>query len=278
VPELPDLVYIQKRLSATVAGRRIVEVAVKEPIVLRMLLSEHVERALPDKAIRRVLRHGPFLQFILSGNLEVVVHPMLAGRFKLLEHGEKPGRGLCFSLRLDDDRVLHYLDDRKMGKAYVIPSREHAAIPRFVQQGIDILSRDFSAGRFRTLIAGQRKQVRVFLMDQTQLSAIGNAYADEILFEARLHPKTFCNRLSPEDVGRLYTSIVSVMRWAIAEVEGANRPVDEKVRGHVRVRNRKDEACPRCGSTIRRAGVLGYDAFFCPTCQPATRKQFIEWQ
>jgi formamidopyrimidine-DNA glycosylase len=114
-------------------------------------------------------------------------------------------------------------------------------------------------------------------MDQAALSAIGNAYADEILFAARIHPKTPCSALSAEQRRALYDSIRSVMAWGIAEVEKAAQPIDVKVRGHMKVRNRKDQPCPVCGGTIRRAGVLGYDAFYCPQCQLATKPQRIPW-
>ncbi len=114
-------------------------------------------------------------------------------------------------------------------------------------------------------------------MDQSALSAIGNAYADEILFEARIHPKTPCSSLSPEQRRGLYNAIRSVMAWAISEVQKAAQPIDVKVRDHVKVRNRKDEPCPVCGAKIRRAGVLGYDSFFCPHCQAASRPQRIPW-
>ena len=68
------------------------------------------------------------------------------------------------------------------------------------------------------------------------------------------------------------------MRWGITEVEKAAQPIQVKVRDHMKVRNRKGEPCARCGTTIRREGVRGYDVFFCPVCQPATRKVFIDWK
>ena len=114
-------------------------------------------------------------------------------------------------------------------------------------------------------------------MDQALLSAIGNAYADEILFAARIHPKTPCSSLSADQRQTLFESIRSVMAWGIAEVEKAGHPVEVKVRDHMKVRNRKDQPCPVCGTTIRRAGVLGYDSFFCPQCQAASRPQRIPW-
>ena len=143
---------------------------------------------------------------------------------------------------------------KKMGKVYLTKSGEYDKIPRYLQQGINILSKEFTLETFKKLIAKQRKQVRVFLMDQTLLSAIGNAYADEVLFEAGLHPKTFCNQLAAEEIDNLYMSIVRVIKWDIEQVEKAQKPIEIKVRDHVKVRNRKDQPCPKCRATIRRAG------------------------
>jgi formamidopyrimidine-DNA glycosylase len=114
-------------------------------------------------------------------------------------------------------------------------------------------------------------------MDQASLSAIGNAYADEILFEAGIHPKAFCHALPPEKRRALYDAIVSVLAWGIDEVEKADRPLEEKARGHLRVRGRAGEKCPRCGAIIRKAGVLGFDSYFCPVCQPDLAGRGLDW-
>jgi formamidopyrimidine-DNA glycosylase len=164
-----------------------------------------------------------------------------------------------------------------MGKVYLDERAPEgpahgSAIPLFEEQGIDISSDAFTPQLFAAAMAGKRQQVRVFLMDQRVLSAIGNAYADEILFDSRLHPKARCNELDGKDVERLYRSIRKVMDWGITEVEEAGQPIDVKVRDHLLVRNRRGESCPVCGQTIRRASVLGYDTFFCPGCQPLPEK------
>lgn len=277
MPELPDLVYIEERLNHLLPGKTIVQVDIREPIVLRVLTTGGFEASLLGVQFDQVCRHGPFLRFQLDAGLELVLHPMLAGRLKHATPEEKTGRGLCVTFVLQDGSCLHYLDDKKMGKVYLIPAGQYGKIPRYLEQGVNILSPDFTLERLQKLIKGQRKQVRVFLMDQTLLSAIGNAYADEILFDAGVHPKTFCHQLDAGEVERLYSSIATVMQWGIAEVKKAGQPIEVKVRDHVKVRNRKGQPCPRCTTTIRREGVLGVDTFFCPTCQPAKRTLFIEW-
>lgn len=277
MPELPDLVYLRERLESALVGAQIDQILVKEPVIFRVLIPQAPGEFLRGVCFTAVERHGPFLRFHLDKDVEIVVHPMLAGKFKLTDSSSKAGRGLGFSVQLADGRALHYLDEKRMGKVYVIPAGETRAIPRFEQQGVDILSPAFTPDTFRQAIRGQRKQVRVFLMKQEILSAIGNAYADEILFDAGIHPKTFCQQLSEEQVTELYRSIAEVMRWGIQMVRQAGQPMEVKVRDHMRVRNRKNQPCPRCRTTIRTTGVLGHDAFFCPKCQPAQRSFAIDW-
>lgn len=277
MPELPDLVYIEKKLNAILPSKIIERVDIREPIVLRPLIATPFVDALKSRTFQNIYRHGPFLIFVFDNSLEMVIHFMLTGKLKLTSQKEKPGRDLCFSLFLQDESAMHYLDDKKMGKVYLVDSGERLQIPMFQQQGVDILSAEFTQKCFQKLIKKQRKQIRVFLMDQHFLSAIGNAYADEILFDAKIHPKTFCYQLPPEKIEHLYESIRKVMAWGISEIEKADQPIEVKVREHMKVRNRRNQPCPRCGTTIRRAGVLGYDAFFCPKCQMPKRSQFIDW-
>ncbi len=267
---------MKKKLAPVLPGRRITEATVREPIVLRMLVPGSFAETLSGRTFAGLERRGPFLSFALDG-LEMVIHHMLSGRLQLAAKGEKPVAHLCFSLALDDGARLSYGDDTRMGKVYLTQPGRHENIPGYDTQGIDILSPAFTRETFESLIKGRRHQARVFIMDNTALSAVGNAYADEILFAAGIHPKTPCNALSAEKRRALYDAVKSVIAWGIGEVERAGGPLEEKVRGHMKVRNRKGEPCPVCGTTIRRAGVLGYDSFFCPRCQEAVREQKIPW-
>jgi len=278
VPELPDLEYIVKTLAPSIVGRRITDVTIREPIVLRLLLPDPAGFAgiLPGKRFAGLQRKGPFLRFDLE-SCELIVHCMLAGRFALGARKDRAVPNQCFALVLDDGNRLSYGDEKKMGKVYLTAPGSYEAIPGYLQQGIDILSPEFTLEAFESAIEGRRHQARVFIMDQSALSAIGNAYADEILFSAGIHPKTSCISLDGGKRRKLYESIRETISWGISEVENAGQPIDVKVRDHVRVRNRKGEPCPVCGTTIRRVGVLGYDSFYCPHCQPATRKQSIPW-
>ena len=324
MPELPDLEYIQARLSRELAGCTIQNVLVKQPLVLRNLLNlpDETQASVTDRptiAVDAALigltfdslhRHGPFLHFAFIGDgaqsaVDLIVHPMLAGRFHLQERDDskqaaaaktgkkkktitknkstarganQPGAGLCFQLEFAD-RTLSYLDTKKMGKLYVTRPGRTADIPCYDQQGLGVLTEEFTEEAFLQLLEKRkRQQVRVFLMNQSNLSAIGNAYADEILFAAGIHPKTTGAQLSPEEKSALFNAIRSVLAEGIEAVRTAAQNIDIKVRDHMRVRNRRDQECYECGATVRRVAVLGHDAFFCPNCQPPKRDLFIDWR
>ncbi|MBI5472279.1 MAG: DNA-formamidopyrimidine glycosylase [Ignavibacteriae bacterium] len=278
MPELPDLLYIQKYLHKNIVGRTVLDVQVKQPIVLRVSMESSFESAIRGKAFQRCELNGPFIRFELSDTLDLILNLMLAGKLQHQHPGEKPEGYLCFSLLLDDRTKLNLCDEQKMAKAYLTRSGEYGGIPKYLQQGIPLLDPACTFDVFQSLGAKHsRKQVRVFINDHTVLSSIGNAYADEILFDAGIHPKTFVYKLNADELRRLYDSIAAVMKWGIEKVEAAAQPIHVKVRDHMKVRNRKGEPCPRCGTTIRREGVRGFDVFFCPTCQPASRKTFIDW-
>lgn len=278
MPELPDLVYVCERLNESFSGDRITSVTVKEPILIRNLAGSapafaglSFEKILPGRRIETVFRHGPFVVFGLADSLSLIVHPMLTGAFVL---GSKPA-GLV--TLVCERSVLGYRDEKKMGKIYLAGPEQESEIPRFASQGLNILSPRFTEEAFLKLIGASRRQARAFLMEQESLSALGNAYADEVLFEAGIHPKTMCPSLSQEQKVSLFKAIGTVIDSSIQIIRSAAPPLHQKMRDHMKVRNRKDEPCPRCGAKIRRESVLGYDTFFCPSCQPASRKLFIDW-
>jgi len=279
MPELPDLLFINTYLSANVRGRTITDLTLQQPVVLRNPFAEPADALIRGSRVTTTRVRGPFLVLSLSCGKDLVLNLMLAGHLHHQRGGEKPPGWLCASLVLDDLSRLHLADEKKMAKLYLAEPTRTTHIPRFDTQGVDILSNDFTRDYFGDLAARhRRKQVRVFLNDQTILSAIGNAYADEILFEARIHPKTLVASLGEDQLTVLFESIGTVIGRGIEAVAAAKGPIHVKVRDHMKVRNRRGTPCPRCGTTIRREGVRGYDVFFCPTCQSPTRKSFIDWR
>ena len=278
MPERPDLEYVVPILARELRGAVVKEVKVRKPVVLRVAVADPLDQVLTGKAIGAVTRRAHFVLFELGAH-EVVVSPMLAGRFEIAEAGAKAPADLAVALGLADGRELRYRDDVQMGKFYVIDKGDWRQVPGLEKIGVDVLDpKVFTRAAFRAIARRRRDQVKVFLMDKSALDAMGNAYADEVLFAAGIHPKTMVKKLTDEDLDKLHDAIVSVLGDARAEIARRKPPLAEKLRDFLKVRNKHGDPCPRCGGKIRKAGVHGHDAFFCPSCQPATRKSgIVDW-
>jgi formamidopyrimidine-DNA glycosylase len=274
MPELPDLLYVLDVLRPALVGRTVAAERLVEPVVLRSVVKGDLS-LLVGRPLDAILRRAHFVVFRF-GDIDLAVNPMLAGRFKLAEPRSKLEGHAAFVLTFQPGPDLRYLDDKKMGKAYLLPAGEWKAIPGMEGGGLDVLGADFTLDRFRERLKGRRDQVRAFVMDKTALDSLGNAYADEVLFAAGIHPKTWCRSLSAEDAARLHAAIVDVMREATEEVRNRHEPIEVKVRDFLRIRRR--EICPKCGAKVRKAGVRGMDSYFCPRCQPETRPGLVDWR
>ncbi len=283
MPELPDLVHVEAGLRAAVLGKRITSARTGDPTVLRIMVTEPFPAVLAGRTLVGVERRGHFMRFALDNDLVVVVNAMLVGRYRLVPRGagaerpKKDPRSLGLALVFEGAPELHYLDEKRMGKVYVARAADETTIPVYGQLGADVLSPAFTREAFGKLIARRRDQVRAFLMDKRALASIGNAYADEILFAAGLHPKTFCNKLAPAEVDALHAAIGRVLTDAIAEIRKRDGPIEVKVRDFLKVRGRNGKPCLVCGTTIRAVRVGDGDACFCPHCQRETRKLFVNW-
>lgn len=281
MPELPDLAHIEAKLRPALVGQEIADARTGDPTVLRIMIDEPLGAALRGRHITSVDRRGHFMRFGIAGDRVIVINAMLVGKYRLLApaqlEGKKDPRALGLALALAGGGELHYLDDKRMGKVYVARAADEAQIPVYGQLGVDVLSPAFTREAFGAILRKRRDQTRMFLMDKRALASIGNAYADEILFAAGIHPKTFCNKLSPAEADALYKAIPSVLRYAVEEIARRDPPVDEKLRDFLSVRGRDGKPCPRCGTKIRAVRVGDGDACFCPKCQPTERKLFVDW-
>jgi formamidopyrimidine-DNA glycosylase len=281
MPELPDLAHIEAKLRPALTGRVIADARTGDPTVLRLMIDEPLAQALRRRRITSVDRRGHFMRFGLEGDRVIVINAMLVGRYRLRTQAErqsvKDPRALGLALVLDDGGELQYVDDKRMGKVYVARVDQEPDIPVYGQLGIDVMSPAFTRAAFGERLRKRRDQVRMFLMDKRALASIGNAYADEILFAASIHPKTFCHKLSAAEADALYAAIPAVLSHAVGEIARRDPPIQDKVRDFLSVRGRDGTPCPRCGATIRAVRVGDGDACFCPRCQPTGRKLFVDW-
>ena len=267
MPEWPDLHVVRVRLEKALVGREIVLVRVGDPLVLRA--ARPVDTALAHRRITAVRHRGKFLIFDLDKGA-IVVNPMLAGVFELTDAEAKLTRTTALSLVLDDGTDLRYRDDKRMGKVHVLEEGEGtSSIHGFDQVGPDAGDFSWSEREFAERARATRREVRNLLQDQTFLSGIGNAYADEILWEAKLHPKRRVFTLTDEEMSRFYRALKDVIARGAREVEAGLPPeLGTKIRDHMKVRGHKGKPCPRCGTPIVKTRHGLDDMYLCPRCQP----------
>lgn len=270
MPELPDLEGYRSYFNRRLPGVRIQEVAVPIPLVVRAPKDAFIS-VLTGNTFGEVERRGKFLLFPLErGGYHLAVHPMLSGRLQYCQPGEKRRAKTCLVLSLADGHELRYFDERLMGKVYLVQGGNFDAIPRFSQMGPEPLSDELSEEAFRARLKRFRGQIKNVLLNEACVSSIGNAYADEILFAAGLHPYRKRTELSPEDEGRLYRAIRSVLAEAAAIVtermEKEGLPTDE-IRDFLKVHRRGGQPCPNCGSSITEITTGRRITNFCRRCQ-----------
>lgn len=266
MPEWPELRVMQERISAALVGKRVVAVRVGDPVVLRA--EQPVDELLVGRTLRSVVHHGKFLIFTFD-DLAMTVNPMLAGIFLLQPVGAKATKDTRLRIEFEGGTELRYRDDVRMGKVYV-----GIEAPGLSDIGPDAGTLDWAEATFSERAKAKRSDVRNLLQDQTFVSGIGNAYADEILWAAKLHPKRRVGSLTPDEMHRLYSSLRSVIATGLAAVETAMpAQLGEKPRAHMQVRGRAGKPCPRCRALLMRRRKGLDDVDLCPTCQPAPKGQ-----
>jgi formamidopyrimidine-DNA glycosylase len=237
------------------------------PLVVRNLATGDFGSALRGAEFEGVRRRGKFLILDLPGGHNLVINPMLAGRFRYCAPDERRLAKTVLVLTLSSGMELRYVDAKSMGKVYLTPDED--LVPRFAEQGPDALDPHLCLEAFRERLRPRRGEIKGLLTNQAVVAGIGNAYADEILFEAGLYPFRKRPSLAPEEIERLYHSMRSVLSEAIATLrERVGDEIHVEVRDFLQVHGKGGSPCPRCGTTISEIKARGRVTNFCRKCQP----------
>jgi formamidopyrimidine-DNA glycosylase len=274
MPEVPDLEAIRKFFNRSIVGQAVRSVGTPIPVVIRVPREEFV-RLLTGDTFGEVHRHGKFLLFSFASGRVMVINPMLTGRFSLVAPSVKKGARTCFVLGLSGGSELRYADQRVMGRVYLVTPETLASVPQFAEMGPDVLSPDLTEQAFRDRLKRHNGQIKSILVNHRFVAGIGNAYSDEILWEARIHPYRKRPQLSDEELHTLYVSTRGVLAWAepiVAErmMQGGEGLDYSEWRDHLRVHRRGGQPCPRCGNTISEITAGQRITSFCRNCQPET--------
>ena len=273
MPELPEVETIKNDLAPRVVGRRIQRVKVLWPGSVRRPSVEEFQRRLVGTTIQALARRGKYLIFRLCGGTALIFHLKMTGALLL---GDKapvdPHTRAIFEL--DDPSKgrtrLLFSDIRKLGGMWLVEDEREV----ISELGPEPLDPAFTAQRLGHALARRPGPIKAVLCDQSLLAGVGNIYADEALFEARLHPLRPARSLSPQEVKTLHRAIRKVLRRAI-ECRGttilnyrdpAGKPGSyQEMLG---IPRRAGASCSRCGTPIARIPLRGRGTYFCPRCQP----------
>jgi formamidopyrimidine-DNA glycosylase len=267
MPELPDLEVIRQYLSPRLTGVDIVSVEVRRPLVVRNLMGGEVADHLVGRRFASVNRRGKFLLLELESGATLVINPMLAGRIRYGDPLSRPRVRDALVLGLSDGHELRYFDAVDMGKVYLACDLDQ--VPAFAGQGPEATEPALTLEGFRERLRPHRGEVKGVLTNQSFVAGIGNAYADEILWSARLYPFRRRTDLSDVEIAQLYAAMRSVLSEAIATLrERVGENIDVEVRDFLSVHGKAGQPCPRCGSPISQVKRQRTATHFCRTCQP----------
>src|SRR5215469_2491687 len=199
MPELPDVEGVARFLRRTAARRRITRVEVRDPSVVRSPSPRAFAQRVRGRSIQSIARRGKYLLFDLSGDLVMVGHLRMTGDFLVVPR-DRPFRAhtrLVLGLGRDD---LRFVDQRRFGHVDLIGAADLTTVSGLRALGVEPLSLEFTLDRLRALIAGRRGTLKAFLLRQDRIAGIGNIYADEILFRARLHPGRQLRTLRADEI------------------------------------------------------------------------------
>jgi len=292
MPELPEVETVARGLQSSVAGRRILAVTLRKTDFIDNPAA--IERELPGRQIARIERFGKFMLLQLaaapaqsppaswpsenSPPVEpiaeaLLVHLGMTGH--LAPHfPEQPlTKHTHVTFVLDDGRELRYTDARRFGRmAYLTGAALASELERFGADPLLVTKEDF-AQRIRS----SRSRIKALLLDQSVLRGVGNIYADEALWKAKIHPAKIGARLAGQEVESLRKELRKILLKAI-ELRGSSISdfvdaggVPGDYQQHHKVYGREGRNCFRCGTKIRRIIVAGRSSHFCPHCQPTPR-------
>jgi len=274
MPELPEVETIRQGLLENVKGRRIERIEIRLIKPLKGTSKEEFLRRVEGARIEGIRRRAKILIIDLSGLDSLLIHLKLTGRLLYLPLKEEITRHTHLIFYLDNQMTLRFWDMRQFGYLRVVAKEEIFSLPEMSALGPEPLDQDFTLDEFKRLIKGKRRgNLKPLLMDQTFIAGLGNLYADEICYLARVRPDRDVSTLSEQEISALYNQMRQILSDAIKQ-GGSSVDVYRDLYGQpgryhfqLKVYGRMGEKCFSCGRRIQRVKLGGRSAHFCLYCQ-----------
>jgi formamidopyrimidine-DNA glycosylase len=274
MPELPEVETIRRGLAPHVEGRTLERLEVLDERWSRPLGPRDIADAVEGRRIEALGRRGKYLVFALEGEAYLLLHLRMTGTL-LLDPEPRPHTRVRFEL---GDHQLAFVDPRRFGTGELALG-EDARDAFFAQRlGVEPFEAAFTGAHLRALARGRRAPVKAFLLDQTRIAGVGNIYADEALFRARIHPLRPVGKLTGPQLDALRDAVVASLQAGIdakgATIDDFRDPygVQGSFQDQFLVHLREGEPCHACGTTIVKLRAAGRGTYVCPRCQVRPRR------
>jgi formamidopyrimidine-DNA glycosylase len=268
MPELPEVETVVRDLRPRVVGRTIVGAKINWDRTIETPSAQKFAQQIRGQKIIKITRRGKYLVFHLASKMYMLAHLRMTGGFFVEKPGEPRDKHMHVILTLDDGRELRFRDTRKFGRMWLVDD------PQCVVGKLGPEPLEISSSEFHALFEKRRGHLKPLLLDQTFLAGVGNIYADESLWAARLHPLRAAESLTRDERARLYRAIRQILTRAIAvggtSIDVMYKRVNGKSGGFqesLRAFDREERPCRRCGTPIVKTVVAQRGTHLCPTCQ-----------
>jgi formamidopyrimidine-DNA glycosylase len=276
MPELPEVESLRRLLVHSVQGRTVIWARISEPR-LRRTVANDFSRMIAGRTIQEVRRRAKYLLIELSGGITLLVHLGMSGS---LTHRGEDFRDAEFDpahdhlrFQLDDNTALVYNDPRRFGLMKLVSSEQVDSAAELRDLGPEPLGKDFNGDYLFKITRGRKTAIKNLLMDQRVVAGVGNIYACEILFQAKVRPGRAARRIAREEAQRIAHFTKAILRHAIGEGGTTfrnyrdSRGLPGRFATNLQVYGREGEQCYQCGAAIK-CRVLGQrSSFYCPSCQ-----------
>lgn len=283
MPELPEVETVRRGLAQWVIGRRIKSIEILHPRATRGGSTIPLKNVEGSRVVD-VTRRGKFLWFVLDRDIALVGHLGMSGQMLIVPKKSLLERHTRIKIDFGDkSRELRFIDQRTFGwmSAEEIVSTENGELPKcFSHIAPDIFADDFDRNQVIAQIRRRRIEIKKALLNQEIMSGVGNIYADEALWYAKIHPERLSSTLSEAEISEILRSVKRVMKSALKQGGTSFDDLYINVNGEsgyfevsLRAYGREDEPCSRCGVMIRRITFANRSSHFCPECQRAKKSR-----
>jgi formamidopyrimidine-DNA glycosylase len=267
MPELPELAAIAARLTESLVGKTIRSLEVHNHIVIHGITVDEFSASVKGQKVLTVRIAGRFIIIELTNGFDIIVNPMLAGKFRITKSNIQPRKADILAFKLGEF-ILWYYDRKQMSRIYLTKHGEYSILAGFGEQGPSALDPEVTLEVFKGRLKRHRGQIKNILCNQRFLTGIGNAYADEILLYAGILPLRRKATLSNREIENLFFSMKNVLtryrdllsNWTLEELRSEKREF-------LMIHGKGGEVCPLCGGRISEITANRFKTNYCQTCQ-----------